>query len=168
VALVGYYWARLGTSLLFNINPTALPGRPEITLDAWLLGFTLLASLLTGVLFGLLPAWLLSGVELRAALQSGERISSGGSQRLRSVLVVTEIALALVLLVGAGLLIRSFWRLVNVEAGFDAHNVLTMQLQLPEKDYAEKPRVVAFYNQLLQRVQTLPGVRSPGSSIRCQ
>jgi len=158
----GLLLARWGTSLLFSINPAALPGKQEITLDAWLLGFTLLASSLTGVIFGLVPAWQLSGADLRASLQVGERSPVAGSQRLRNALVVAEIALALVLLVGAGLLIRSFWRLVNVETGFDARSVLTMQLQLPEKEYAEKPRVAAFYDQLRQRVQALPGVQSAG------
>jgi putative ABC transport system permease protein len=158
----GLLLARMGASLLFSIDPSALPGRQEITLDAWLLGFTLLASLITGVMFGLVPAWQLSGADLRASLQIGEGSAAPGSQRLRSALVVAEIALALVLLVGAGLLIRSFWRLVNVETGFETRNVLTMQLQLPEKEYAEKPRVAAFYDQLRQRVQALPGVQSAG------
>jgi putative ABC transport system permease protein len=158
----GLLLARWGTSLLFSVNPAALPGRAEITLDAWLLGFTLLASLLTGVMFGLVPAWQLSGADMRASLQIGERSPVAGSQRLRNALVVAEIALALVLLVGAGLLIRSFWRLVNVETGFESRNVLTMQLQLPEKEYEEKTRVAAFYDQLLHRVRALPGVRSAG------
>src|SRR5262245_58317404 len=109
----GLLLARLGTSVLLSLNPNALPGRQEITPDAWMLGFTLLASLLTGVIFGLIPAWQLSGADLRSALQSGANNAVAGSQRLRSALVVAEIALALVLLVGAGLLIRSFWRLVK-------------------------------------------------------
>ena len=104
----------------------------------------------------------MSGADLRGTLQSGERGAGSGSRRLSSALVITEIALAMVLLVGAGLLIKSFWRLVNVDAGFAAENVLTLQLQLPEKEYAEEQRVAAFYNQLLQRVQTLPGVQSAG------
>ena len=159
---VGLLLAFWGTNLLFSLNPSAVPGVKELKLDAWMLGFALLTSLLTGVLFGLAPAWQISGSGLRASLQNSERGYSGGTRRLSSALIVTEITLALILLVGAGLLIKSFWRLVNVETGFEARHVLTMQLQLPEKEYAEKPRVVAFYDQLAQRIQTLPGVQAVG------
>jgi putative ABC transport system permease protein len=123
----------------------------------------LTATLLTGVMFGLLPAWLLSSTDLRSALQGGGRSFGGGSLRLRSALVVAEISLALVLLIGAGLLIKSFWQLVNVETGFDARNVLTVEMQLPEKEYKEEPRAAAFYDQLIGRIRTLPGVYSAGA-----
>jgi putative ABC transport system permease protein len=159
---LGLLLAFWGTNLLFKLNPAVVPGVTSFTLDVRVLGFTLLASLLTGVLFGLAPAWQMSGTDLHAALQSNGRGSATGKHRLSSALVVAETALALVLLVGAGLLIKSFWRLINVETGFEAENVLTVQLQLPEKDYAEQPRVAAFYDQLLQRIQTLPGVQAAG------
>jgi putative ABC transport system permease protein len=159
---VGLLLAFQGVNLLLGLYPDAVPGVREIALDARMLWVTLLTAFLTGMLFGLLPAWRLSGPNLRAAMQCNDRGSVGAGRRLSGALVVAEIALALVLLVGAGLLIRSFSRLAHVETGFDARNVLTMRLQLPEKEYTEESRVVAFYDQLIQRVQSLPGVRSAG------
>ena len=130
-----------------------------------LLAFTFGVCLLTGVVFGLAPAWHIARRDLRAALNASGRSMSAseGSRRLRGVLVVSELALAVLLLAGAGLLIRSFARLVDVSPGFNAQNLLTLQPSLPEKAYPDMAPAWNFYTRLLADVRAIPGVQSAGA-----
>jgi predicted permease len=156
------YW---GVDALRALSPGNLPRASEIGVNATVLGFTLGLSLLTGVIFGLVPALHVAGTNLQDCLKEGGRgTSSGlGGRSLRNALVVSEIALALVLLVGAGLMIRSFRRLLEVDPGFQTRNVLTMQLSLPDTTYKDGTPVFSFYHQLLERVKNLPGVEAAGA-----
>jgi putative ABC transport system permease protein len=121
---------------------------------------SLLLSLASGLLFGLAPAWQVSRPNLNDALKDSGRQTGSGSHRLRSLLVVAEVALSLMLLISAGLLVRSFLSLMKTNAGFDADNVLTMNLTLPVAKYKDGPARAAFYQQLVQRVKSLPGVET--------
>ena len=157
---LGFLVALWGTELLVAFSPPNLPRVKEVTVDLRVLGFTLAVSVLTGILFGLLPALQASRSQLSERLKAGGRsaMSSPGHGRLRSGLVVVEIALSLMLLVGAGLLIKSFLRLQAVNPGFNSSNLLTMQLDLSGPNYKKGAQVIAFQNQLLERVKHLPGV----------
>ena len=163
--ILGFFVAVWGIELLVALSPPNLPRVKEVSVDLRLLGFTLVVSLLTGILFGLLPALQASRPNLSERLKAGGRnaMNSPGRQRLRSGLVVTEIALTLMLLVGAGLLIRSFLRLQAVNPGFNSSNVLTMQLDLSGPNYKKGSQVIAFQNQLLERIKQLPGVEHAGT-----
>jgi predicted permease len=156
------YW---GVSALVAAAPASVPRVAEVGVDGRVLAFTLLVSLGTGLLFGTVPALHATRADLHGMLKDGGRGSTvdAGRQRFRRAMVVTEIALALVLVVGAGLLIQSFARLRGVDAGFDPDGVLTMQLALPPSTYAEKGQVWAFYRQALDRVRALPGVKAAGA-----
>jgi putative ABC transport system permease protein len=137
--------------------PDGIPRLQEARVDVPVLLFTLTLSLLTGLLFGLFPALQASGPNLTEALKEGERGWSGPRQRLRSVLVVAEVALTLMLLVGAGLLLQSFRRVLQVNTGFNARNVLAMRVSVNQPD---SPQGANFIEQLLQTVRALPGVKS--------
>jgi len=158
---LGLLVAIWGIDLLLALSPADLPRVKEITIDLRVLGFTLGVSLLTGILFGLLPALQASRPNLNERLKTGGRSASSGisRQRVRSFLVVGEIALSLVLLIGAGLLIKSFLRLQSVNPGFNSKNVLTMQLDLSGPNYKKGAQVIAFHDQLLERIKGLPGVQ---------
>ncbi|HMY74849.1 MAG TPA: ABC transporter permease, partial [Blastocatellia bacterium] len=131
----------------------------RIALDRWTLGFTFTISMLTGVIFGLAPALQASKVDLTEAMKDGARGSGGTTKtRLRGALIVAEVAIALTLLIGAGLLMQTFLKLQRVNLGFDVHNVLTATVELPETQYATPEQKINFYRQLQQRVQALPGV----------
>ena len=136
------------------------PGWHELGINPAVLVFTVALSLLSGLLFGLAPALQVSKPNLNDALKDGIRQSSGHSHRLRSSLVVAEVALSLVLLVGAGLFFRSFVTLFKTDPGFNPENVLTMGLILPSSKYKDEPQRAAFYNDLVQRVKATPGVQS--------
>jgi len=153
-------WA--GIKALRALAPENVPRLDELALDGRVLGFTLLVAIMTGVIFGLVPAIQATRLDLSESLKEGGRGASGGlrGNRLRAALVVAEVAISLVLLAGAGLMIRSFWRLQQVDAGFAPQNVLTMILQLPGSKYPQGPQVIAFYQTLLERVRALPGVES--------
>jgi predicted permease len=140
----------------------SIVGWKQIGLNPEVLGFTLVVSLLTGIIFGLVPAFQASKPDLHDSLKEGGRTGSEGGRRnlVRSTLVVVEVAVALVLLVGAGLLIRSFGRLQEVNPGFNPQNILTMQISLPRSKYAENNQMSAFYEQVLDRVKALPGAQS--------
>ncbi|HEU4713073.1 MAG TPA: ABC transporter permease [Pyrinomonadaceae bacterium] len=168
VALVGGAFGVLvgiwGVDALRASNPgdaaRFAPGWYQLGINFPVLLFTAGLSLFSGLVFGLAPALQLSRPNLNDALKEGSRQTSGSSHRLRSSLVVFEVALSLVLLVGAGLLVRSFLSLVNTNAGFDPNNVLTMNLVLPSAKYRERPQRAAFYADLVQRVKSTPGVES--------
>jgi putative ABC transport system permease protein len=157
--VVGLLLALAGTSLLSAYVPEGIPRVSEIRTDALVLAFTFGASLLTGLLFGLAPALQTSNPVLTETLKEGERNSSPGHNRTGKVLVVAEVALTLVLLVGAGLLVKSFWRLMNVDPGFNPENLLALQISV-NAGADEGPRVANFLDQLQERVRRLPGVES--------
>jgi putative ABC transport system permease protein len=160
--LVLAFW---GIKLLNGLISYAVVNRvDEFRLDASVIGFTLAISLLTGILFGLAPALQSSKVALRQYLREGSGGANGGvsAGRLRNLLVVSEITLAVVLLIGAGLMIRSILHLHAVDRGLNTDNVLTMQIFLPKAKYPDGAQVGSFYQRVLQRVQTLPGVESAG------
>jgi len=136
------------------------PGWDQLGINFTVLVFTIALSLLSGLLFGLAPALQISKPNLNDDLKEGSRQSSGRSNRLRSSLVVAEVALSLVLLVGAGLFFRSFITLFATDPGFNPDNVLTMNLILPSAKYKEEQQSVAFYSDLIQRVKAEPGVQS--------
>ena len=155
------YW---GIQLLIGFGPDNIPRLDEISIDLRVLAFTFGISLLTGVLFGMIPALQASRPDLNDALKEGSRGSTGGRSRtLRNVFVVTEVALALILLIGAGLMIRSFMQLQSVETGFNPENVLTMRAQLPRKKYPEPHHIVDFFKQAEARIAALPGVQAVGA-----
>ena len=140
------------------------PGWTRIAVNGDALAFTLGASLVTALLIGLIPALVASRADPQHALKEGGRSASGtGSrQRLRSALVVSEVALALMLLVGTGLMVRSFIGLIETDQGYRRENALTMRIALPSQRYDSDEKVVRFYNTLLDRVAELPGVRAAG------
>ena len=156
-AALGILLALWGTSLIASQLPDGIPRLQEAQVDAPVLVFTLAVSLLTGLLFGLAPALQASRPNLTEGLKEGERGSSGRRQRLRGVLVVGEVALTLTLLVGAGLLIQSFRRVLQVDPGFKARNLLTMQVSVNNPDGQQ---VANFFEQLQEKVRNLPGVES--------
>jgi putative ABC transport system permease protein len=159
---LGLLFAFWGIELLISLSPGRIPRINEISVDSRVLVFTFGVSLLTGIVFGLLPALQASNPNLIETLKEGGRSSAEGMSggRLRNILAVTEVALALVLLIGAGLMARSFLRLQNVNPGFDAHRVLTVGFFLPSTKYKDGPAIVSFYNDLLNKAESLPGVIS--------
>jgi putative ABC transport system permease protein len=160
--ILGLLIALWGIDLLVALSPADLPRIKEVRVDGRVLGFTLGVSLLTGIIFGLWPALQASKPNLNETLKEGGRGAGVGigRQRVRSLLVVSEIALSLVLLVGAGLLIRSFLKLQAVSPGFNPRNVLAMQLDFSGPNYKTGAQVIAFHSQLLERIKSLPGVES--------
>ena len=159
---LGLLLATWGLDLLVAASPSDLPRVGEIGLDMKVLVFTVAVSVVTGILFGLAPALQASKLDLNESLKEGGRGSTEGLRRnrLRSLLVVAEVALSLVLLIGAGLLIRSFVTLLNTNPGFDADSVLTVDLPLSRSKYPEAGQQVTFVQQLLQRTSEVPGVAS--------
>ena len=164
--LCGLVVAQWGTEALIKTIPQNIPRIGDIQLDGIVLGFTLLVSLATGIVFGLVPALQASRVDLNTALKSGTRTGSGEHKaRLRNGLVVGEIALALVLLICAALLIQTFARLGHVQPGFRSDRLLTASIQLPRASYPKNENLIAFYTRFLERVRTLPGVESASAII---
>ncbi len=162
--VVGTLLSIWGVSLLKNFIPENISQVKAITVDARVLGFTALVTLLTGLVFGLAPALQASRFNLNETLKEGGRdnAQTRGGNRVRNVLVVLEVAVSLVLLVGAGLLINSFMRLRSVDPGFRADNLLTMSVVLPQQKYPDHARRTAFYTDMIRRVEGLTGVRSAG------
>jgi putative ABC transport system permease protein len=160
--VVGLLFAVWGIGLLTTFIPDNISQARSISIDAKVLLFTLGVSLLTGLIFGLAPALQASRFNLNETLKEGGRDSAAGSRgnRIRSLLVVAEVAVSLILLIGAGLLINSFLRLRNVDPGFRADNLLTMRIVLPELKYPDHARRSAFYTELINRIEALPGVKS--------
>lgn len=161
--VLGVFLARAIISLIVANFSDDLPRFWEINVDGWVLAFTLVISIFTGIVAGLAPAWRLTKTNLNEAMKQGLGKTDSGGNRMRGALVVSEVALSLMLLIGAGLMIRSLWNLRNVNPGFDAHNVLTVKLTLSEAKYNEPHKQVAFYRQVLEHVRALPGVDSAGA-----
>ncbi len=158
-ASMGLFLAHWGIRLVARLYAESLPRLDQVSLDARTLGFTLLISLLTVLLFGTAPALVASRTDLHKALQrTGRGTMDPGRQRLRNLLVISEVAAALALLVGAGLLVRSFGRLLDLDPGFDPKGVLTMQMILPRSDYPDDPAKSAFTERLCEGVTSLPSV----------
>jgi putative ABC transport system permease protein len=161
----GILLALWGVDLLRGLAPRDLPRLSEVRLDLGVIGFTLMISILTGLVFGFAPAFGASKPDLNETLKEGSRGSTrsfGGRSSLRSMLVVSEVALALVLSIGAGLMIRSFLRLQQVNPGFNAANVATLELALPPNKYQKAEHQKAFFQEVIRRVENLPGVQSAG------
>ena len=160
---VALAWAAIRA--LWIWNPSNLPRVTEAAIDGRVLLFALGAILVTGLLFGLPPAFKASRTDLIDALkEAAPNVGSGrAGTRARSLVVIAEMALAVVLVIGAGLMLRSFWELQKIDPGFDAHNLLTLQLSLSPADYPEPDQVVALYDRLLVRVRSLPVVERAGT-----
>lgn len=161
---IGLSW--LATRALVRWGEGQLPQGIPIGIDLRVLLFTVGISLMTGIVFGTLPAIQLSRINLQATLRDEGRGSSAGPGRGRtkSLLVVGQVALSLLLLIGAGLLLRSFGKLLQVDPGFDAHNLLAMNISLPTVKYAKPEQQIAFFDEVLRRVRALPGVRDAAIS----
>jgi putative ABC transport system permease protein len=162
--LLGILVAIWGTDLLLALAPGGLPRLNEARIDGSVLAFTLLVSLVTGLLFGLTPALQSSCVALSEKLKEGDRGSTAGHHRLRSALIVSEVALALMLLIAAGLLIESFARLARVQPGFNPESILTFSIALPDSPYHDPIKAETFFDQIVRRIEDLPGVKSAGAS----
>ncbi|HMF58166.1 MAG TPA: ABC transporter permease, partial [Pyrinomonadaceae bacterium] len=161
---LGLLLALWGSDALIALSPDNIPRIKEAAIDGHVLAFTLLLTLLTTLIFGLAPAWQASKLDLNEALKDEGRSAAGSSgRRLRNLLVVAEVAIGVVLLVGAGLMINSFIKLQRVNAGFDTHNLLTMQITLPPARYGQNEQQIAFFQQAIEKIKTLPGVKSVGA-----
>jgi len=159
---IGLLLAVVGLSVLKRFIPPNISQAQAITIDAKVLIFTVLVSILTGLIFGLAPATHAANFNLNDTLKESGRDSAAGSRgnRIRGLLVISEVAVSFILLIGAGLLINSFLHLRNVDPGFRAERALTMKIVLPEPRYADKEQRGVFYRELIRRVETLPGVSS--------
>lgn len=161
---LGVLVAWWGTKALVALSPPELIDLKSVTVSLPVLGFTLGLSLITGLVFGLVPALAATRFDLHDSLKDGgKNVGAVGSHRVRSVFVVTQVALALVLLVGAGLLVKSFSRLQSVEPGFNESNLLTMRVSLPRNRYEADPKVISFFKQATDRMRAIPGVESVGA-----
>jgi predicted permease len=159
-AIVGLGFAWVGVRALITAYPESLPRAVEITLDPSVLAFTLLVALLTGVIFGLAPLLHLSAAGLSQSLKEGG-VRGGTSARhyVRRGLVMAEVALAVVLVVGAGLMLRTVLNLMNVDAGFDRSRLVTFALDLPNPTYPQPEQILGFYRRLQDRLRAVPGVQ---------
>jgi predicted permease len=166
--ILGFALALAGFAPLVSLMPPDMRDLVHLQIDSRILTFTILASIATGILFGLAPAFGSMARNLNDALKDGARNSSEdrGNNRLRQLLVVSEMSLALVLLIGAGLLIRSYSRLQSVQEGFNPHNVLTAQIALPQAAYPDPAQRVAFMDNVLSRLKNLPGASSAAAVTR--
>ena len=168
-AALGLSLAYIGVTLMVRLDPDAIPKANEIALNLRVLGFTFLITLVTGVLFGLLPALVASKPNLNESLKETGRgarpgFAGGGTQ---GVLVVSEVALSLILLIGAGLMIHNIWRLLHLDLGFNPKNLITMVIKLPQRPYVQgdkeeslSPKAAMIRKQIRERLQALPGVKS--------
>jgi putative ABC transport system permease protein len=160
---IGLALARWGVDLILYMSPNAIPRSREIGLDWKVLAFTIGISFLTGILFGLVPAIQAGEVDVHETLKETGRGTSG-RQWLRSSLVVVEVATTLVLLIGAGLMVRSFYLLQKVNPGFSHEHLTSFSVSLPQKKYATEDARAAFYNRLLENIRSLPGVESAAAA----
>src|SRR5581483_5876243 len=157
----GFALAAWSTRVLVSLAPTSTPGIESAGVNSWVLGYTLALAMVTGVLFGLFPALGMSKPDLNESLKESGRSSSEGSHshKVRGVLVSIEFALALVLVISAGLMIKTIMAMQKVDLGFNPNHVLTMRIPLHGIKYKEPQRQVQFWQQLLAHLQTLPGVQ---------
>jgi putative ABC transport system permease protein len=161
---LGLLLAGAGVKALVALASETLTRVPEIHLNGPVVGFTAFVSLLTGFCFGLIPAWHVS--RFRGALQSEtQKTVSAGRQRTKNILVVAELAVSLVLLVGAGLLVQSFIRLARQDTGFDHHNLITAGIHLPLNKYKTQPEMDAFFDGLIEKLNATPGIESSTVSV---
>lgn len=157
---VGVLLAVWAVDLFLKVNAGFLPRADEIGLEPCVLVFTLVVCFATGIGFGLVPAWQNSSIDLQDALAENARTYTGaGNRRMRSGLVIAEVALSLVLLLSAGLLLKSFSRLIRVDPGFEAKNVLTLRLRLADEKYRAIPQATTFLREAMRRVSSIPGVQ---------
>jgi putative ABC transport system permease protein len=158
----GLLFAKWGTSLLLALRPEELARLSGIHMNTRVLLFVLVVSVLTGIVFGMAPAWIASRADVAEALKKSGRSTTASTMgnNIRKILVTSELAIALVLLVGAGLLIKGFSRLRSMNPGFNSANVMTMYLQLPRTRYGEIPKQTQFRRELLTRLNSLPGVQA--------
>ena len=165
-AALGLLLAVWGVELLTNLKPEGIPRLDNVRVDATVIFFTVAIAMVTGVLFGLVPAFAATR-GLSASLKEGGRgaVTGRGGTRLRGGLVIAELALAVMLLAGAGLLMRSFIKLQAVDPGFKPEQALTFELTLPDSRYLQDPQRLAFYDDLLPRLRALPGVRSASAVL---
>ena len=159
--LLGLLLAVWGVEALVALEPQGIPRLTDVRVDPMVIGFTMALSLVTGAIFGMFPAFQSTRGALSAALKESGRgaLSSRSGARMRTALVVAEVALAVTLLAGAGLLIRSFSKLAAVDPGFQVQPALTFELTLPEARYKEEPQQVTFFDQLLPKLEAIPGVQ---------
>ena len=159
---LGLFAAYGGVRLLIYLNPPNIPRLSEISIDGRVLGFTFLVAILTGLIFGLAPALEASKPDLNETLKEGSRGSTGGigRRRISSTLVVSEVALTVLLLIAAGLMLKSFYSLQSVNPGFDPENTLTMIVNLPTLKYSDDSQIRSFYEQALASIKSLPGVKA--------
>ncbi|MFN2623924.1 MAG: ABC transporter permease, partial [Chthoniobacterales bacterium] len=159
---LGLIIAKWGTDALVAVVPGNIPRISTTELDGAVLAFTLLLSLATGIIFGLVPAWQASHVDLNTALKAGARGAGGveGKHGVRDVLVMTEVALALILLICASLLIQTFARLGRVDTGMRTDHLFTASIGLPQSAYPKPENIITFFDQLMPRLRAIPGVQS--------
>src|SRR5579859_670088 len=162
--VAGVFIAKAGVSFVKAFGPSSIPRLQEVTLDLTVFAFALAVSLATGIVFGLAPALGATRESLVDSLKEGGQRSgtSPASPRLRNALLVAQVALALVLVISAGLMIQTFFRMLGADGGFNAERVLTFQLSLPALQYADDTRIVALYRHALERLRAIPGVQSAG------
>jgi putative ABC transport system permease protein len=163
--VLGLVGAHFGIELLTKVFAAELPRMGDIGLNGPVLAFTFALSVVTGMLSGLLPAWSMTKGDVNEALKQGlgRTDADGGTSKTRSALVVVEVALSLVLLIGAGLMLRSLWKLQTVDPGFDERKVLTLALLVNKQQFSNPGQESAFFDSVLQRVRSLPGVESAGA-----
>lgn len=162
----GLLLAMLGVEALIALAPAGVPRIDAVRLDATVLGFGVGITLLTGILFGIAPAVSASRASLSGVLrESGRGVSAGRArQRFRRALVVGEIALSVVLVIGAGLLIRTFWELRGIDLGFQTEEIVTARIALPSTSYPDPEDVVSFFSELEERLEAIPGARAAGAA----
>ncbi|MDX2041422.1 MAG: ABC transporter permease [Acidobacteriota bacterium] len=160
--MLGLLLAAFGVEWLIKINPDAVPNPDEISIDRIVVGFTMLMSVVTGIVFGALPAWQLTKTNLSQAMRESSRSASGSAKLtvIRNGLVVLEIAASLVLLVTAGLLLKSFWKVLEINPGFRAENVIKADISLPRAKYKDPWQQADFFRRALEGVRAMPGVET--------
>jgi predicted permease len=160
--VLGLMLAVWGSKMLVRLG--SLPNAGDIGIDTWALGFTLLVSFAAGVIIGIMPALQFTRTSVSETLKQGSGRTGGSpmKQHTRKALVISEVALSLVLLIGAGLMIRSFWKLQNVDPGFDTSNTLTMSVALTPIRYSEPHQQLAFFDRTIEQIRAVPGVVSVG------
>ncbi len=163
-AFVGLLFASWGVAFLTSLQPDGIPRLDDVRVDGTVIAFTLGLAVVTGIVFGLIPAFQATRGMSHALKETGRgAVTSRTGARIRGALVIVEMALAVMLLAGAGLLIRSFSRLQAVDPGFRPEQTLSFELTLPDSRYKEDAKRIAFFEALLPRLRALPGVRSTGA-----